>query len=75
MTNSYTELLNIIGKNIKKYRKEAGLTQTQLGLKLDKTKEYIYMIEKGVRNPSLKTLAKISSILNVPIENLTKSSE
>ncbi len=73
MTNSYTELLNIIGKNIKKYRKEAGLTQTQLGLKLGKTKEYIYMIEKGVRNPSLKTLAQISDILNKPLEILTKN--
>ena len=75
MTNSYTELLNIIGKNIKKYRKEAGLTQTQLGLKLEKTKEYIYMIEKGMRNPSLKTLAKISNILNIPLENLTKNND
>ena len=70
---SLNENFKKLGKNIAKYRKEAGLTQTQLGLKLGKTKEYIYMIEKGVRNPSLKTLAQISDILNKPLEILTKN--
>ncbi len=68
MTDDYAEILKSIGKNILKYRKAARLTQLQLAIKLEKTNEYIHMIEKGKRIPSLKTLTKISAILNVDIK-------
>ncbi len=68
MTNNYIEILKPIGKNIAKYRKIANLTQVQLAAKLEKTKDCIYLIESGRRTPSLKTLAKISLILNTDIK-------
>ncbi len=73
MTNNYIEILKPVGKNIAKYRKVAGLTQVKLALKLEKTNDYIYLIESGKRIPSLKTLAKISLILNVDIKEFFKT--
>lgn len=74
MTNDFNKILRPVGQNLKKYRKNAGLTQLQLALKLEKTNEYINMIECGKRTPSLKTLAKISIILNVDIVEFFKIS-
>lgn len=74
MTNNYIEILKPVGKNIAKYRKEAGLTQLQLATQLEKTKDCVYLIESSRRLPSLKTLAKISIILNVDITEFFKTS-
>lgn len=59
-----------IGENIRKLRKRAGFSQEQLatGAKLDLTS--VSEIENGTRNPSLKTLYKISLALKVPLKEL-----
>lgn len=41
-----------LGKNIKKSRKKAGLTQEQLAKKVGVHVSYISRIERGVVNPS-----------------------
>ena len=59
-----------VGEKIKKLRKKNGLSQEQLATiaKLDLTS--ISEIESGLRNPSLKTLHKISLALKVDIKDL-----
>ena len=74
MTNNYIEILKPVGKNIAIYRKAAGFTQVQLAVEIEKSSDYIHLIEAGKRNPSLKTLAKISVILNVDIVEFFKIS-
>lgn len=59
-----------VGEKIKKLRKKNGLSQEQLATmaKLDLTS--ISEIESGLRNPSLKTLYKISLALKGNIKDL-----
>ena len=42
----------ILGANIRKYRKQIGITQEQLAEKIGKSVNYIGMIERGEKVPS-----------------------
>lgn len=63
-----------VGAQIKKYRKKAGLTQSQLALACDlKGKSIIYKYEKGDRMPDIEnTLPKICKALNISFEIIFK---
>lgn len=56
-----------IAQNIKKYRKEAGITQAVLAEKVGVSHEFIRRIEskKGLKTFSIDTIWKISLVLNV----------
>jgi transcriptional regulator with XRE-family HTH domain len=56
-----------IGKNLKKFRLERGISQEKLAniAQLDRT--YIHSIEKGERNVSVVVLEKLAKSLNISI--------
>lgn len=56
-----------IARNIKKYRKQAGITQAVLAEKVGVSHEFIRRIEskKGVKTFSVDTIWKISLALNI----------
>lgn len=56
-----------IARNIKKYRKKAGITQAVLAEKVGVSHEFIRRIEskKGLKTFSIDTIWKISLVLNV----------
>lgn len=58
-----------IVKNIRRYRIEKNLTQEELAFYTDLSNDFIRRIEseKGKRGVSLKTLYKISIVLETPI--------
>lgn len=62
-----------IAKNIKRYRIKAKLTQAELGSLLDKGESTISMWESGAREPKMKTLDKVATILNVSLSDLIGS--
>lgn len=62
-----------IAKNIKRYRIKAKLTQSELGLLLDKGESTISMWESGSREPKMKTLENIARVLKVNISDLIGS--
>ena len=59
-----------LGQNIKKYRKKIGITQEKLAELARIDPKSIIQIENGKRNPSLKTISKISRSLNVKTQEL-----
>ena len=61
-----------IGKNIKKYRKEAGLTQKKLGELSGTSERTIQQYETGKRQPRLEQLRKVADALNIPMYQLTE---
>ena len=61
---------NSIGKNIKRIREAAGMTQEKLGDILGSKQQMISAYENNRMNPSSKMLAKISTALNVPVDAL-----
>lgn len=60
----------MFGENIKKARKQSGLTQKQLASKLECAEVSIRQYESNRREPSYETLQKISNVLNVPLYEL-----
>ena len=56
-----------IARNIKRYRKEVGITQAVLAEKVGVSHEFIRRIEskKGIKTFSIDTIWKISLVLNI----------
>lgn len=59
-----------LGKSIKTFRKQKGLTQEKLAEKIKVTPKYIQFIESAKRKPSLKTLYRIAQTLKVKVKDL-----
>ena len=55
---------------IQKYRIAQGLTQENLAERVDLSVSYISEIENGKKRPSLKTLEKIATALDVSLVSL-----
>lgn len=67
-------IYDIIRRNIKKYRKEKGITSAQLAEMVDLSHDFIRQIEseKARYNFSVETLYKISVALNVGLDKLVE---
>ena len=59
------ELQAVFAENMKKYRKQAKLTQEKLAELCDTDHRYIGQIETGHRCPSLEYVGKIAAALNI----------
>lgn len=55
------------GANIKKFRKQSGLSQAQLADVLGVSQPYIAQIERGTKPVPLPLAKEIASVLNVSI--------
>lgn len=54
-----------IGKNLREYRKQRGLTLQNLAERLGVSTSYISAVERGVKKPSVAMVRKISDMLNI----------
>lgn len=66
----FIENLNIIiSKNVRKYRKLAGITQEQLAIDIGVSVDYLRRFEtqEGKEGMAIKTLYRISVVLETPI--------
>ena len=62
-----------IAKNIRKYRKEKGLSQDKLARLADIAHATIIKIESGgIQSPTIDTVQKIAKALGIGLEDLTK---
>lgn len=61
-----------VGSNIRKFRKRNGISQERLALKAGVDPKSVVKIEAGERNPTLKTIKKIASVLGVDPVDLLK---
>ena len=61
----------MIGENIKRIRKDKGISQDRLSKLADVTHTTLAKIESGVNsNPTIKTLQKIAKALDVKVDEL-----
>lgn len=65
-------ILKQFGAQLKNLRLVKGLTQEQFALKCGLHKNYIGMIERGERNPSLINIEIIAKGLEISISDLMK---
>lgn len=61
-----------LGEKIRERRKELGWSQEDLSDKTGLDRTYISGIERGLRNPALKNLSKLSKALKISIDQLMK---
>lgn len=59
-----------IGEQIKKYRKEAGLSQKELGERLGVSQQHIAQYESGKRIPKIETINNIAGALGIGTRRL-----
>ena len=62
--------LELLGQNIRKYRKKPKLTQRDLAVALDCTYKFISHFERGQMSISLKKLFLIADILKIKMSDL-----
>ena len=67
-------IYDVIRRNIKKYRKEKGLTSAQLAEMVDLSHDFIRQIEseKTRYNFSVETFYKISVALNISLDKFVE---
>ena len=58
----------MVGKNIKLFREQKNITQSELAEKLNVTRQAVSNWENEKTEPDIDTLHKIASALDVPIE-------
>lgn len=68
--NSHSLIL--LGQNIRKTRKEIGLSQEALAQESGLDRSYIGGIERGERNISISSLCKIAAALKKDVSFLTE---
>jgi transcriptional regulator with XRE-family HTH domain len=62
-----------LSTNIKRLRKEQGISQEKLALKADIDRSYMSEVERCLANPSIEALLKIGNALDVPPSELLQS--
>ncbi len=65
-------MAKILGENVRKVRRERGMTLESLAIEAGLAYSYMGGIERGQRNPTLAVVERIAGALNIePISLLT----
>ncbi len=59
------DLPQILGRNVRRFRLQKGLSQEELALETDMKRSYVSDVERGTRNPSVKAVARLAEALQV----------
>jgi transcriptional regulator with XRE-family HTH domain len=65
-------VLRAFGNSVKKRRESKGLTQESLAEKADLDRTYLSDIERGLRNPGIKNVARLAKALGLSTSELCK---
>jgi len=59
-----------VGERIRYFRKEKGLSQTQLAELVGKDRQYLYKIEKAIVTPNIVTISVLALALEVSLKDI-----
>lgn len=62
-----------LGKNVRRLRLAAGISQEELGFRTGMKRSYVSDLERGTRNPTVRALGRIAKALDVHPANLLES--
>jgi transcriptional regulator with XRE-family HTH domain len=63
-------ITRIVGENVRRAREAIGLSQEELGDKAGIDRTYVSGVERGVRNPTVKVLARLAEALGTTPDRL-----
>ena len=75
MPVSETQVLRLLAGRIKSLRADKGWSQEQLAERAAMQRSYLANLERGRRDPSVRTLVKLSNALGVSIAELLDSAK
>lgn len=55
----------VVGANVRRFRKECGMSQERLALSADLDLRYLGGIERGEHNPTVAVLGRLAAALDV----------
>lgn len=67
-----TNLTKLIGERIRFLRKERGLSQEELAYRASLHNTYIGQLERGEKNATIESVAKVCAALEITLEELFK---
>ncbi len=70
MEKGYEALRKVLGGNVRRLRRERGLSQEKLAFEAEIDRTYVSQIERGVINPSLLVLHKVGRALRADVVTL-----
>lgn len=73
--NIHDRTLRAFGRNVARLRDERGLTQDALAEKADLDRTYLSGIERGLRNPGIKTVIRLARALDTSVAELCEGVE
>jgi len=66
------KLLKLLGARIKELRRNKGVTQKELALRIGKDTQAIERLERGGTNPTFYFLYQVSIGLDVPLQEIVE---
>lgn len=69
------QLSDIFGLVLKEFRKRSGISQEMLALEASLDRTYISLLERGLRQPTVKTVFIIAEVLNVQPHEIIEAVE
>ena len=67
------DVVQLLGENVRHYRKLNGMTQEQLALEAGMERSYLSDLERGTRNPSVVALGRLADALNIEPNKLLEA--
>ena len=67
------DVVQLLGVNVRHYRKLKGMTQEQLAVEAGMERSYVSDLERGTRNPSVMALGRLADALGVRPDALLAS--
>jgi transcriptional regulator with XRE-family HTH domain len=74
-TNRPASIQHAFGRALRSRREREGLSQEELGFASEIHRTYISELERGLKNPSLTTIARLAEALKTRASTLVAESE
>lgn len=65
-----TDINDLVARNVRRYRRERGLSLGELGRRSGLSKQTLSKLEQGEGNPTVETLTQLSEALDVQVRRL-----
>lgn len=59
------EIQVLVGKNVKRYREQKGISQEELAFQSELHRTYVSGVERGIRNPTVAIVGRLAEALGV----------
>lgn len=73
MDQDFSTALQLLGERIREARQRLGISQEELAFRAEIDRTYVSQIERGIGNPSLLVMLRLSAVLQAPLSRLLRA--